>query len=117
MAQQCPMCSCYRLMVSRFWSVELHRNAKPGARVVQLYNDCSVQLNYSAWRSGSPCARGRFQRMEACVARGLFDLHGKVVLATGSNSGIGLGFLQGCARQGADVVVWGRRAEKKGEVV
>ena len=44
------------------------------------------------------------------MARGLFDLHGKVVLATGSNSGIGLGFLQGCAKQGADVVVWGRHA-------
>src|SRR6202007_3134849 len=46
------------------------------------------------------------------MARGLFDLHGKVVLATGANSGIGLGFLQGCAKQGADVVIWGRRAEK-----
>jgi NAD(P)-dependent dehydrogenase (short-subunit alcohol dehydrogenase family) len=43
---------------------------------------------------------------------GLFDLTGKVVLATGANSGIGLGFLQGCAKQGADVVVWGRRADK-----
>jgi NAD(P)-dependent dehydrogenase (short-subunit alcohol dehydrogenase family) len=51
------------------------------------------------------------------MARGLFDLRGKVVLATGSNSGIGLGFLQGCAKQGADVVVWGRRAEKNGEAV
>ena len=46
---------------------------------------------------------------------GLFDLRGKVVLATGANSGIGLGFLQGCAKQGADVVVWGRRAEKNAE--
>jgi NAD(P)-dependent dehydrogenase (short-subunit alcohol dehydrogenase family) len=46
------------------------------------------------------------------MTRGLFDLTGKVVLATGANSGIGLGFLQGCAKQGADVVVWGRRAEK-----
>jgi NAD(P)-dependent dehydrogenase (short-subunit alcohol dehydrogenase family) len=44
--------------------------------------------------------------------RGLFDLTGKVVLATGANSGIGLGFLQGCAKQGADVVVWGRRADR-----
>jgi NAD(P)-dependent dehydrogenase (short-subunit alcohol dehydrogenase family) len=43
---------------------------------------------------------------------GLFDLSGKVVLATGANSGIGLAFLQGCAKQGADVVVWGRRAQK-----
>src|SRR6202048_3722130 len=46
------------------------------------------------------------------MTRGLFDLSGKVVLATGANSGIGLGFLQGCARQGADVVVWGRRSDK-----
>jgi NAD(P)-dependent dehydrogenase (short-subunit alcohol dehydrogenase family) len=49
--------------------------------------------------------------------RSLFDLSGKVVLATGANSGIGLGFLQGCARQGADVVVWGRRADKNAEAV
>jgi NAD(P)-dependent dehydrogenase (short-subunit alcohol dehydrogenase family) len=51
------------------------------------------------------------------VARGLFDLSGRVVLATGANSGIGLGFLQGCARQGADVVVWGRRAGKNAAAV
>jgi NAD(P)-dependent dehydrogenase (short-subunit alcohol dehydrogenase family) len=48
---------------------------------------------------------------------GLFDLTGKVVLATGANSGIGLAFLQGCARQNADVVVWGRRAEKNAEAL
>lgn len=46
------------------------------------------------------------------MTRGLFDLTGKVVLATGANSGIGLGFLTGCARQGADVVVWGRRQDR-----
>jgi NAD(P)-dependent dehydrogenase (short-subunit alcohol dehydrogenase family) len=46
------------------------------------------------------------------MARSLFDLTGKVVVATGANSGIGLGFLTGCARQGADVVVWGRRADR-----
>ena len=51
------------------------------------------------------------------MSAGLFDLSGKVVLATGANSGIGLGFLQGCAKQGADVVVWGRRAEKNAEAV
>ena len=51
------------------------------------------------------------------MARGLFDLTGKVVLATGANSGIGLGFLQGCAKHGADVVVWGRRADKNAEAV
>lgn len=47
----------------------------------------------------------------------LFDLTGKVVLATGANSGIGLGFLMGCARQGADVVVWGRRADRNEHAV
>ena len=51
------------------------------------------------------------------MARGLFDLSGKVVLATGSNAGIGLGFLRGCAKQGADVVVWGRRAENNARAV
>lgn len=48
---------------------------------------------------------------------GLFDLTGKVVMATGANSGIGLAFLQGCAKQGADVVVWSRRADKNDEAV
>ena len=48
---------------------------------------------------------------------GLFDLTGKVVLSTGANSGIGLAFLQGCAKHGADVVVWGRRADKNAEAV
>jgi NAD(P)-dependent dehydrogenase (short-subunit alcohol dehydrogenase family) len=38
--------------------------------------------------------------------RSMFDLTGRVVLATGGNSGIGLAFLTGCARQGADVVIW-----------
>lgn len=44
--------------------------------------------------------------------RGLFDLTGRVVLATGGNSGIGLAFLTGCARQGADVVIWDRDASR-----
>lgn len=51
------------------------------------------------------------------MTRGLFDLTGKVVLATGANSGIGLGFLMGCARQGADVVVWGRRGDRNAEAL
>jgi NAD(P)-dependent dehydrogenase (short-subunit alcohol dehydrogenase family) len=49
------------------------------------------------------------------MTRGLFDLTGKVVLAAGANSGIGLGFLMGCAKQGADVVVWGRREDRNAE--
>jgi NAD(P)-dependent dehydrogenase (short-subunit alcohol dehydrogenase family) len=51
------------------------------------------------------------------MTRGLFDLTGKVVLAAGANSGIGLGFLMGCAKQGADVVVWGRRADRNNEAL
>lgn len=46
------------------------------------------------------------------MTTGLFDLTGRVVLAAGANSGIGLGFLMGCAKQGADVVVWGRRQDR-----
>ncbi|RZI72534.1 MAG: SDR family oxidoreductase [Pseudomonas sp.] len=42
------------------------------------------------------------------TAHSLFDLTGRVVVATGGNSGIGFAFLKGCARQGADVVIWDR---------
>ena len=51
------------------------------------------------------------------ASRNMFDLTGCVVVAAGANSGIGLGFLMGCARQGADVVVWGRRAERNVEAL
>jgi len=51
------------------------------------------------------------------MTAGMFDLTGKVVLATGAKSGIGLGFLMGCARQGADVVVWGRRGDRNVEAL
>lgn len=46
------------------------------------------------------------------MAKGLFDLTGKVALITGGNSGIGLGFARGIAKQGGSVVIWGRNAEK-----
>jgi NAD(P)-dependent dehydrogenase (short-subunit alcohol dehydrogenase family) len=46
----------------------------------------------------------------------LFDLTGKVVLATGGMSGIGLGFLQGCAKQGASVAIWDRATERRDAV-
>ena len=46
------------------------------------------------------------------MGAGLFDLTGRVVIGVGANSGIGLGFLMGCAKQGADVVVWGRRSDR-----
>jgi NAD(P)-dependent dehydrogenase (short-subunit alcohol dehydrogenase family) len=44
--------------------------------------------------------------------RGLFDLTGRVVVVTGGNSGLGLAFARGVARQGADVAIWARSAEK-----
>jgi NAD(P)-dependent dehydrogenase (short-subunit alcohol dehydrogenase family) len=51
------------------------------------------------------------------MTRSLFDLTGRVVLAAGANSGIGLGFLMGCAKQNADVVVWGRREDRNAKAV
>lgn len=35
-----------------------------------------------------------------------------MVLVTGGNGGIGLGIAKGCARAGADVVIWGTNAQK-----
>jgi NAD(P)-dependent dehydrogenase (short-subunit alcohol dehydrogenase family) len=46
------------------------------------------------------------------MAKGLFDLTGKVAVITGGNSGIGLGFARGIAKQGGTVVIWGRNQEK-----
>jgi NAD(P)-dependent dehydrogenase (short-subunit alcohol dehydrogenase family) len=41
-----------------------------------------------------------------------FDLTGKVALVTGGNGGIGLGMAEGLAQAGADVEIWGRKADK-----
>lgn len=38
-----------------------------------------------------------------------WDMRGKVVVVTGGNAGIGLGFARGIAKAGGDVVIWGRR--------
>ncbi len=46
------------------------------------------------------------------MSRGLFDLSGKVTLVTGGNGGLGLGFARGIAKQGGDLEIWGRSAEK-----
>jgi NAD(P)-dependent dehydrogenase (short-subunit alcohol dehydrogenase family) len=51
------------------------------------------------------------------MAKNLFDLTGKVALITGGNGGIGLGFAEGVAKQGADVCIWGRNAQKNSEVL
>lgn len=46
------------------------------------------------------------------MAKGPFDLAGKVAIVTGGNGGIGLGMAEGLARAGAAVVVAGRNAAK-----
>lgn len=46
------------------------------------------------------------------MAKGLFDLTGKVALITGGNSGIGLGFARGIAKQGGTLEIWARNPEK-----
>jgi NAD(P)-dependent dehydrogenase (short-subunit alcohol dehydrogenase family) len=46
------------------------------------------------------------------MGKGLFDLTGKVAVITGGNSGLGLGFARGIAKQGGDLVLWARSAEK-----
>ena len=46
------------------------------------------------------------------MSQSLFDLSGKVTLVTGGNGGLGLGFARGIAKQGGDLVIWGRSAEK-----
>ena len=51
------------------------------------------------------------------MSKGLFDLSGKVALVTGGNSGIGLGFARGIAKQGGDVVIWGRSEDKNATAV
>ena len=40
-----------------------------------------------------------------------WDMRGKVVVVTGGNAGIGLGFARGIAKAGGDLVIWGRRKE------
>jgi NAD(P)-dependent dehydrogenase (short-subunit alcohol dehydrogenase family) len=45
----------------------------------------------------------------------VFELTSKVVVITGGNAGIGLGFARGIARAGGDVVIWGRRDDKNAE--
>jgi NAD(P)-dependent dehydrogenase (short-subunit alcohol dehydrogenase family) len=46
------------------------------------------------------------------MSANLFDMRGKVTVVTGGNSGLGLGFARGVAKQGGDIVIWARSAEK-----
>lgn len=46
------------------------------------------------------------------MAKGMFDLTGKVTVVTGGNSGLGLSFARGIARQGGDLAIWARNEEK-----
>ncbi len=46
------------------------------------------------------------------MSKGMFDLTGKVAIVTGGNSGIGMGFARGVAKQGAEVSIWARSKEK-----
>ena len=45
------------------------------------------------------------------------SLTGRTVLVTGGNGGIGLGMAAACGRAGAQVVIWGRKADKNDEAV
>jgi NAD(P)-dependent dehydrogenase (short-subunit alcohol dehydrogenase family) len=45
------------------------------------------------------------------MTRPPWDMSGKVVLITGGNAGIGLGFARGIAKAGGNLVIWGRRKE------
>jgi NAD(P)-dependent dehydrogenase (short-subunit alcohol dehydrogenase family) len=51
-------------------------------------------------------------KQENFMAKGLFDLTGKVALVTGGNGGIGLGFARGIAKQGGTIAIWARNPEK-----
>jgi len=46
------------------------------------------------------------------AAGDLFSLHGKTVLVTGGNGGLGLAYARGMVRYGANAILWGRDAAK-----
>ncbi len=46
-----------------------------------------------------------------------FDLTGKTVLMTGGNRGIGFGMAKAIASAGANLAIWGRKADANGEAV
>lgn len=46
------------------------------------------------------------------MAKGLFDLTGKVTVVTGGNSGLGLAFARGIAKQGGNLAIWARNEDR-----
>ena len=46
------------------------------------------------------------------MGNGLFDLSGKVTVVTGGSSGLGLAFARGIAKQGGELSIWARNAER-----
>jgi NAD(P)-dependent dehydrogenase (short-subunit alcohol dehydrogenase family) len=52
------------------------------------------------------------RRTEIRLGHDLFDLTGKKALVTGGNSGLGLGFARGIAKQGGDLILWARSETK-----
>lgn len=62
------------------------------------------------WNAQSAQLKGNSASMKN-VGDHLFSLHGKVVMATGGVSGIGFGFLRGCATMGATVIAIDRQNE------
>ncbi len=48
---------------------------------------------------------------------GFFDLTGHVALVTGGNAGLGLAMARGLAKAGADIAIWGRKADRNAQAV
>jgi hypothetical protein len=53
-----------------------------------------------------------FWKQENSMTKGLFDLSGKVTVVTGGNSGLGLAFARGIAKQGGSPAIWARNEDK-----
>src|SRR5690606_24020864 len=83
------------------------------------WSRCSPTISPSTTWSprADPPPRRPHRYRENLVTKGLFDLTGKVALVTGGNSGLGLGFARGIAKQGGDIMIWSRNEERNIEAV